>query len=102
MKRKGSLRKLEVKDRKMLRKILGPIKENNEFRRRHNNELYYQSEDIITSMRKRRLMFSGHLERMNQERLTHRLHTAISSRKSYSKWSQRVKKGLTRRFNFIR
>lgn len=94
MTKKGPLRKLEIKDRKMLRKILGPVRENNEFRRRHNNELFDQCEDIITTMRKRRLMFFGHLERMNPARFTHRLHNSISNKKSYSKWTQQVKKDL--------
>lgn len=94
MSKKGSLRKLEQKDRKILRKILGPVKENGSYRRRHNNELFEHMEDIVTAMRKRRLMFYGHLERMSPDRLTHRIHSSISKKSSYCKWSNQVKKDL--------
>lgn len=40
MNRKGLIEKLEIKERQILRKILGPIKENCEFSKRHSRELY--------------------------------------------------------------
>ncbi|KAI5751107.1 hypothetical protein M8J77_004237 [Diaphorina citri] len=76
----------------MLRKILGPVKVNGEYRRRHNKELYEHMEDLVTSMRRRRMLFFGHLERMNQDRLTHQIHKSISNKKSYSKWAVQVRK----------
>ena len=63
--KKGTLRKLERKDRKILRKILGLVKENGSYRRKQNNELFEHREDIVTAIRERRMMFYGHLERMN-------------------------------------
>ncbi|KAL1447407.1 hypothetical protein WDU94_005673, partial [Cyamophila willieti] len=94
MTKKCSLRKLELKDRKILRKILGPIKENDSYRRRHNNELFDNIEDLVTVMRKRRMQFYGHLERMDPKRLTHRIHSSISKKSSYAKWTNQVKRDL--------
>uniref|UniRef100_A0A8D8RKU7 Endonuclease-reverse transcriptase n=1 Tax=Cacopsylla melanoneura TaxID=428564 RepID=A0A8D8RKU7_9HEMI len=94
MTKKGALRKLELKDRKILRKILGPINENGNYRRRHNNELFDHIEDLVTVMRKRRMQFYGHLERMDPKRLTHRIHSCISKKPSYAKWTIQVKKDL--------
>ncbi|KAI5743680.1 hypothetical protein M8J77_021036 [Diaphorina citri] len=90
--KKCSIRKLELKDRKILRKILGPIKENDTYRRRHNNELYDNIEDLVTVIRKRRMLFYGHLERMEPKRLTQRIHASISKKSSYAKWATQVKK----------
>ncbi|KAI5726244.1 hypothetical protein M8J77_025735 [Diaphorina citri] len=92
--KKCALRKLEIKDRKILRKILGPVKENGNYRRRHNNELFDHIEDLVTVMRKRRMMFYGHLERMDPKRLSHRIHSSISRKSSYAKWSNQVKKDM--------
>ena len=39
MNKKGLAEQLEAKERKILRKILGPVKERGEYRRRHNDEL---------------------------------------------------------------
>ncbi|KAI5746246.1 hypothetical protein M8J77_001486 [Diaphorina citri] len=86
--KKCSIRKLELKDRK----ILGPIKENDSYRRRHNNELYDNIEDLVTVIRKRRMLFYGHLERMEPKRLTQRIHAFISKKSSYAKWATQVKK----------
>ncbi|KAL1449423.1 hypothetical protein WDU94_001932 [Cyamophila willieti] len=94
MNKKGALRKLELKDRKMLRKILGPINDNGEYCRRHNHELYEQIEDLVTCMRKRRMLFFGHLERMLPNRLSHQIHVSLAKKTSYSKWADLVKKDL--------
>lgn len=45
----------------MLTKVLGPVKENGECRRGHNQELYTHMEKITDTMRKRRIRFYGHL-----------------------------------------
>ncbi|KAI5755345.1 hypothetical protein M8J77_016126 [Diaphorina citri] len=45
-------------------------------------------------MRKRRMMFYGHLERMDPKRLSHRIHSSISKKSSYAKWSNQVKKDM--------
>ena len=51
-------------------------------------------EDIVTAIWKRRLMFYGDLERMNPHRLTQRIHSSISNKSSYCKWSNQVKNDL--------
>ncbi|XP_049779733.1 uncharacterized protein LOC126176617 [Schistocerca cancellata] len=49
--RKGPLRKVDLKERQILRRILGPIREEDcTYRIRHNNELYEHQEDIVTCM----------------------------------------------------
>lgn len=92
---KGSIRNLELKERRILRKILGPVKVQEGYRRRHNQELYEHIEDITTCMRKRKRTFYGHLERMDHQRLTFRVHQTISQRPSYAKWTKQVKKDLS-------
>ena len=58
---------LAIAERRILRKILGPIKEGDQYRRRHNNELYKHIEKITDSIRKR-IAFYGHLQRMDSNR----------------------------------
>ncbi|KAJ8887737.1 hypothetical protein PR048_013955 [Dryococelus australis] len=64
------MEQLESKERKILRKILGPVKENSEYRSRHNHELYLHVEKITDTIRKRRIAFYGHLTQMSSERLS--------------------------------
>lgn len=52
--------KLEAKERKILRKTLGAVKENCERRRRHKHELYTRVEKMIDTVRRRRTDFYGH------------------------------------------
>ena len=70
MNKKGLTEKLEIKDRKIFRKILGPVKENGEYRRQHNYELYTRVKKISDKIRKRRIAFYGHVARLKSERLT--------------------------------
>ena len=95
MVRKGQLRKLELKDQKILRKIMGPINEEGKYRIRHNNELYEQVESITTAMRKRRLIFYGHVVRIDNQRLTSRIFNTVSRGKATNaKWTKLVRKDL--------
>lgn len=57
-------------ERKILRKIYGPVQENGGWRIRHNVELYnlYQEPRISVEVRKGRLRWVGHLERMEKNR----------------------------------
>lgn len=66
MNKKGPLRKLELKEQKILRRILGHIREEEGiYRIMHNIELYEHQVDIITSTRKRRLAFNGYFTHKN-------------------------------------
>ncbi|PSN43613.1 hypothetical protein C0J52_16377 [Blattella germanica] len=58
--------RLAVFERKILRKVYGPIKENGEWRLRCNREIYelYNSPDIVTDIKIGRLRWAGHIQRM--------------------------------------
>lgn len=85
---------LEKVERRILRKILGPVKEGNEYRRRHNNELYRHIEKITDTIRKRRISFYGHLQRMEPERLTGRLFNYIRKLKMDNTWTKETEKDI--------
>lgn len=87
MNKKGLTEKLEAKERK----ILGPVKENGEYRRRHNHELYTHVEKITDTIRKRRITFYGHMTRMNSERLTNQMIAYFLSKKPEGPGSPRWK-----------
>ena len=55
------MEELAIAERRILRKILGPIKAGDEYKRSHNNELYKHIEKITDTIRKRRIAFYGHL-----------------------------------------
>ena len=69
--------RLEVWERKILRKIYGPICENGEWRIRTNLELktLYKEPDIVTEIKRARLRWIGHLERMSNERSTKKIYS---------------------------
>jgi hypothetical protein len=52
-----------VFERKVLRKIFGPIRDNNQWRRRYNEELYqlYAEPEIVKWLRSARLRWAGHI-----------------------------------------
>ena len=57
-------------ERKILRKIFGPVCENGDWRIRTNREVYqlYQDVDIVTLIKTSRLRWAGHVIRMDDER----------------------------------
>lgn len=55
---------LELKDQKRMRKIPGSIKDGGEFRIRHNKRLNQQLQRIITTMRKKSLVFYNQVVKM--------------------------------------
>jgi hypothetical protein len=67
--RNSSLKKLE---RKILRKVYSPIKDQNGWRIRTNDELQfiYRIPNIVTKIKVRRLKFAHHLVRMSEDRTT--------------------------------
>lgn len=64
-------------ERKILRKIYGPVKEQNNWRIRSNLELeqVYKEPNIVTSIKIRRLEWVGHLIRMEDERMAKMIFT---------------------------
>ena len=65
------MEELAIVKRRIL-KILGPIKEGDQYRQKHNNELYKHTEKITDTIKKR-IAFYGHLQRMNSNRFTVRI-----------------------------
>jgi len=57
-------------ERKILRKIYGPTKENGRWRIKTNEELMtkYKAPDIVNVIKIRRLEWLGHVVRMNETR----------------------------------
>ena len=45
------MEELAIAERRILRKIVGPIKEGDQYRRRHNNELYKHIEKITDTIK---------------------------------------------------
>jgi hypothetical protein len=66
---------LAVFERKVLRKILGAIKINNGWIRRHNSELMqlYGDLGIVSFIRINRLRWIGHVNRMDNERMVYQV-----------------------------
>lgn len=64
-------KRLNVWERKVLRKIFGPVKEGDLWRIRTNEEirLLYNEPDLVTSVKMRRIGWLGHVQRMEEERL---------------------------------
>jgi hypothetical protein len=54
-------------ERKILRRIIGPVNENGRWRRRYNKELYsiYKEPMVTDIVRSARLRWAGHVVRMN-------------------------------------
>jgi hypothetical protein len=58
--------RIGVFERKILRRIYGPICEDDTWRSRYNDELYhlYGETDLVTAIMKTRLRWAGHIARM--------------------------------------
>ena len=80
------MKELAIAEKIILRKILGPIKGRDQYRRRHNNELYKHIEKITDTIRKRRIAIYGHLQRMNSNKLTGRIFKYIKKLKMANIW----------------
>jgi hypothetical protein len=56
-------------ERKILRRILGPINDNGTWRIRYNKEIYtlYGDSELSTIIKLRRLQWAGHVQRMESQ-----------------------------------
>jgi len=72
MEPKGSLHKLMVFERNVLRKIFGPTKEKDDTLRNKTNDgldELIRHKNIINHIKAQRLSWCGHLQRMAEERM---------------------------------
>lgn len=93
--------KIDIFERKVLRRILGPIKENGAYRLRKNKELYTIYGDVKLSdyVRIQRLKWLGHLLRMDDGRTVKRLYQGypegVRARgRPRSRWKDKVSEDL--------
>jgi hypothetical protein len=73
-----------VFERKVLRRIYGPVRESERWRIRSNRTLeeIFEGEDIVRFVKSRRLAWLGHVERMGKERMPRKLlHGGIEGRR---------------------
>ena len=68
---------LNIFERKVLRRIIGPIRERGQWRKRYNKELYgiYGDAPIINVIRAGRIRWAGHLMRMDNSEVVKRVLT---------------------------
>jgi hypothetical protein len=66
---------LDAFERKVLRRILGPMKENDAWKIRYNNELHKQFGELSLSniIKLKRLQWAGHVQRMEGKRIEKRI-----------------------------
>jgi hypothetical protein len=66
---------LSVFERKVVRMIYGPVREGERWRIRSNRELeeILRGEDIVKFVKSQRLAWLGHVERMDEERMSRKL-----------------------------
>jgi hypothetical protein len=62
---------MRVFERKILRRIFGPVNDNGQWRIRYNHEVYelHKGPDLVTCIKIRRLSWSGHIQRMENTRI---------------------------------
>ena len=72
-------KQLIVFENKILRKIFGPINEDNVWRKRHNYEIrvMYKEPDIIAELKSRRLRWAGHILRKQEDSIANLWNSTI-------------------------
>jgi hypothetical protein len=72
---KAEERALGLFERKILGSIFGAVQDKGQWRRRHNFELYklYDEPDLVKYIKLNRLKWSGHVMRMDNNRITKRM-----------------------------
>lgn len=99
--RRTDEQKLHVFERKILRKIYGPVRDTQtgEWKIRNNHELteLYAQTDIIKRMKKRRLTWAGHVARMSKGRIPHDVFLgAVAGRRGRGRPRSRWKDNIDR------
>jgi hypothetical protein len=67
----SNLRKLGIFEKKILRRIVGAVKEEGQWRMGYNKELYelYKDVDLVTFIKLKRLQWAGHIQRLRLDRI---------------------------------
>ena len=73
------IKEMEKQERKILRKIFGPIQEQGIWKKRPTSEIYKYTDKITDTIRKRRMQFYGHIHKMNENRISQRILKVINS-----------------------
>jgi hypothetical protein len=95
--------RLRVFENRVLRKIFGPKREEDEsWRKLHNDELHslYSSPNIVRVIKSRRMRWAGHVTRMGEGRGVSRVLVRRSEgkrplRRSRRRWEDNIKMNLT-------
>ena len=92
---KMTKKELGIFERKILRKIYGPVNENGEWRIRYNKELYelYKSSDI-TDIKIARLRWAGHVQRMKNDEMVKRIMEGKPKIQNCLMWMIIIKKNI--------
>ena len=89
-----NLDKLEILERRIVRKILGLPETSEGWKLRSNDEICKSIENVTETVRKRRLVFFEHLYKMNDNMLTKQIFKYLCGKKSTSSWIKEVQKDL--------
>ena len=95
--------KLSVFERRVLRRIYDPVKENDIWRQLHNRELYERFKDlpIVQLIQINRLRWAGHVQRMAEDRIPKRVMNYLPmgrrrKRRPRTRWLDQVGKEAVR------
>ena len=95
-------KQLIVFENKILRKIFGPINEDNVWRKRHNYEIreLYKGPDIIAELKSRRLRWVGHILRKQDDSIANLWNSTIEGKRPVgrprSRWKDQLMKDVRR------
>ena len=75
--------KLAMFEKKVLRRIYSPVKENETWRRLHNRELYERFKDlpIVEFIQINRLRWAGHVQKMAEDRIPKKIMNYLANGK---------------------
>jgi hypothetical protein len=100
---KNSENALSAFERKILRRIYGPVQDNSQWRFRYNKELYelHGEPDLVTCIKLKRLQWAGHVQRMEGTRIPKKVFKGKSEGgrsvgKPRKRWEDVVQQDATR------
>ena len=85
---------IEKQERKIVRKIFGPVCNQGIRMKKKSHELYQHCEKISDTFRKRRMKFYAHIFRMENNSLTKRIFNLATTLKVKNKWLIEIERDL--------